>query len=370
MAKFNTFYPFTASDYTFTARTIQTSGATSGFSYVFICPADFANGALFDINIAVSSNGNSGSQNVAARIYALTTGGNWDSATPLSSQSNLANSTANFPANGVAEMSLTLTSALTKGTRYALRIFPNTTFTAGLGVNAVFATNNAYTGNVDEYHINGTTISTGTPNLAISNGTTWLTNRCTRRAIQTTPATTNATSQVGFRFTLPTGFNYTLNEVVLKGLQLDIGGATAGSYIGRLLDSTGATTVASSQSRTHGSGRTTTDTFSNFTFSFTTNPTLTGGTSYIFVVESALEKSMQFYEVQSNTDSSQTFNGEVTGLEVIRRNATSGAFTSSNTLGPPSYQSMPMAQIDATVNTGGTTSGMLVHTGMTGGIRG
>jgi len=370
MAKFNTFYPFTAADYTFTSRTIQTSGATSGFAYVFICPANFASGAIFDINISVSSNGNSGGQNVAARIYALTSAGNWNSATPLSSQANLANDTANFPVGGVAEMSLTLTSALTKGTRYALRIFPNSNFTAGLGINAVFATNNPYTGNVDEYHIQGTTISTGTPNLAISTGTTWLTNRCTRRTPRTTPATTAVTSQIGFRFTLPTGFNYTLNDVVLKGLELDTNGDTTGSYTGRILDNAGSTTIASSPSTAHTAIRIATNTVGNFTFSFTTNPTLTGGTAYIFVVESALRKTLQFYEVQSDSDSSQTFNGEVTGLEVVQRNSTSGAFSSNNVLGPPSYRSMPFAQIDATPVAGASTGGMLVHPGMSGGIRG
>lgn len=369
MAKFNTFYPFAAADYTFTARTIQTAGASNGYVYVFICPVNFANGATVSINIAVSSNGNSGAQNVAARIYALNGSGNWDSATPLSSQTNLANNTTNFPANGVAEMSITLTSALTKGTRYALRIFPNTTFTAGLAFNVVFATNNAYTGNVDEYHINGVTISTGTPNLAIGDGVTWYGNRCTRRVLQTSASTTG-TSQIGFRFTLPSNANYTLNDITLKGLVLDITGATTGSYTGRILDSTGTTTIASSPSVSHANIRATTDLASNFSFPFTTNPTLTGGTGYIFVVESGLEKTLQFYELQSSSDTSQTFNGEVTGLEVVRRNATSGAFTSQNVLGPPSYQSMPVAQIDAVPVSSGSTTGMLVHPGLSGGING
>lgn len=370
MGKFNTFYPFAAADYTFTNRAIQTAGASNGFVYVFICPVDFANGATVSFNMAVSTNSNTGGQNVAARLYALNGSGNWDSATPLSAQSNLANNTTNFPPNGVAEMSVTLTSALTKGVRYALRIFPNTTFSVStVGFNAVFATNNAYTGNVDEYHINGVTISTGTPNLAIGNGVTWYGNRCTRRVLQTSASTTG-TSQIGFRFTLPSGANYTLNDITLKGLVLDITGATTGSYTGRILDSTGTTTIASSPSVSHANIRATTDLASNFSFPFITNPTLTGGTGYIFVVESGLEKTLQFYELQSSSDTSQTFNGEVTGLEVIRRNATSGAFTSQNVLGPPSYQSMPVAQIDAVPVSSGSTTGMLVHPGLSGGING
>lgn len=370
MAKLNTYFPFQASDYTFTTRTIQNSGGTTGCVYVFICPADFASAAIFNINIAISSNGNSGSQNVAARLYALDGSGNWTSGTPLSSQANLANSTANFPVNGVAEMSLTLTSALTKGVRYALRIFANTTFTAGLGINATFGSNNSYLGNVDEYHINAVTISTGTPNLAIGTATTWIGNRCTRRLPQLTTATTNVTSQVGFRFSLPTGLNYTLSEIVLKGLILDVNDSTTGSFTGRILDSAGTTTVASTPSVQHGNIRAVTSATSNFTFPFTTNPSLTGGTTYIFVVESNLEKRLQYYEIQSNTDSLQTFNGEVGSLEVVSRNGTSGAFSTFNTLGPPSYRAMPMAQFDVTPVGSGSTTGMLVHTGMMGGIRG
>jgi hypothetical protein len=370
MAKLNTFYPFQAADYTFTNRTIQNSGATNGCVYVFICPDDFASAAIFNINIAISTNGNSGAQNVAARLYALDGSGNWASASPLSAQANLANNTTNFPANGVAEMSLTLTSALTKGVRYALRIFPNTTFTAALGINVTFGSNNAYIGNVDEYHINAVTISTGTPNLAIGTATTWIGNKCTRRVAQNTTATTNVTSQVGFRFSLPTGLNYTLNDVVLKGLTLDINGNTGGNYTGRILDAAGTTTIASTPAVSHANIRALTSAVSNFSFPFTTNPSLTGGTGYIFVVESALEKQLQYFEIQSETDTSQTFNGEVGSMEVISRNSTSGVFTSFNTLGPPSYRAMAMAQFDVTPVGSAGAGGMLVHPGLSGGLNG
>lgn len=358
MAKFNTYYPFTPTDYAFTARTIQTSGATSGFAWVFICPANFASGATFEINMSVSSNGNSGGQAVSARLYALTTGGNWDSAAPLSAIATLSNSTANFPASGVADMTLTLTSALTKGVRYALRIFPDTTFTAGLGINAIFSTINPYIGNVDEYHIQGTTISTGVPNFAIGDGTTFIGNRCTRRLPQTTPATTAVASQVGFRFTLPSTNNYTLNEVVIKGLVLSNAIQTTGTFIGRILDNAGTTTLASSIAVTHGSCRVASNVAGNYTFSFTTNPTLTGSTGYIFVVENSFEKTLQYFEVQNATDSAQTFNGEVIGIDVVYRNGTSGAFTSQT--GLTGYQAMPFAHIDA-VPVAGVSSGLAAN---------
>ena len=368
MPTFNTFFPFGPSDYTYALRTIQNSSGTSGFSLVFISPADFANGASFRVAIQCGTNTNNGGENVSVRLYAISIQsgvGVWNSSAPLSGTANIDNDVGTMPPGEIVQFTMTLTSALTKGERYALRIFPGTTF--GCGFNCAYATNIAYSLNIDEYNVNGVTPAQGYPNLSIGSATVWYPNKCTRALPQSTTATSAATSQTGFRFSLPTGFNYTLNEIVIKGLRLSAAAQTTGTYTGRILDAAGTTTVASSPSYTHGLQRVGTQTVGSYSFNFTTNPTLTGGTTYFFVVENAFEKTLQYFHIQNTTDSSQTFNGEILSLDVVSRNGTSGAFLSFSTA---SYQALPFAQIDATPVAGATGSGMVVHTGMMGGIRG
>jgi hypothetical protein len=368
MATFDTISPFQAADFSFTSRSIQTSGATNGFVYVFICPASFANGDTVHVEMSVSTNGNSGAQSVSARIHALDGAGNWNSAAPLSSAALLTNSTTNFPVGGVAQMDLTLTSALTKGARYALRITPNTTFTASLGFNAVFATNQSFSANSDEYHINGVTLATGTPNLAIGTVTTVIGKRCIRRLAQTTTATTAVTSQIGFKFTLPSGSNYTLNNVYLKGLVLDTAGGTAGTATPRILDTAGSTTIASGTGILQADLRQATSAVGNFTFAFPSGVSLTGGTQYCFVIESNTAKTLQFVEVENTFDAIPTANGTVTGMDVIQRNGTSGVFSTSTVV--LSYTAIPIATLDVDIVTSASTTGMLVHPGLSGGIHG
>jgi hypothetical protein len=348
MAKFNTFFPFGPSDYVYGQRTIQTASATSGFTYVFICPADFASAATFRIAIQCSANTNNGGENVSARIYAISSQagvGVWNSAAPLSSTANIDNDIGTMPPGEIVQFTMTLTSALTKGERYAIRIFPATTFGAGCSFNQVYSSATAYSLNNDEYGVNGVTPAAGYPNLSIGSSTVWYSNKCTRALPQTTAATSAVASQVGFRFTLPTGFNYTLNEVVIKGLRLSAAAQTTGTYIGRILDAAATTTVASTPSYTHGLLRVGTQTVGSYSFNFTTNPTLTGGTAYFFVVENSFEKTLQYFHIDKTTDSSLTFNGEVTNLDVVFRSGTSGAMLSASNL---SYQALPFAQIDAT----------------------
>ncbi len=370
MAKFNTWFPFGHLDYTLGARTIQTASGTAGFTYYFICPADFANGASFRIAIQCSGNTNGGGDNVATRLYGLTSTsgvGVWNSATPLSSIALIDNDNAGFMIPGeIVQFTMTLTSALTKGERYALRVYPETTFGAGCSFNSQYS-NMAYTNNADEYGANGVTVSAGYPNISIGSSTVWYPNKCIRGLAQTTPANTATTSQVGFRFSLPTGINYTLNEIVLKGLRLSAAAQSTGTYTGRILDSAGTTTVASSQSYTHALNRVGSNTVSNYSFNFTSNPTLTGGTTYFFVVENSFEKTLQYMHIQNTTDASQTFNGEVLSMDVVTRNATSGAFTTMSTA---SYQAIPHAHIDAVPQASTSSGGMLVHPGMSGGING
>lgn len=370
MAKFNTFFPFGPSDYTYSLRTIQTSSATSGFTYVFICPADFANGASFRIAIQCATNTNNGGENVSARLYAISIQsgvGVWNSASPLSGTANIDNDVGTMPPGEIVQFTMTLTSALTKGTQYAVRIFPATTFGAGCGFNAAYTTNTAYSQNADEYNVNGVTPAAGYPNISIGSSTVWYSNKCSRALPQTTTATTATASQVGFRFTLPTGLNYTLNEIVIKGLRLSAAAQTTGTYTGRILDAAATTTIASTPSYTHGLQRVGSQTVTNYSFNFTTNPTLTGGTTYFFVVENSFEKTLQYFHIQNTTDSSQSFNSEITNLDVVSRNGTSGAFLSFSTL---SYQALPFAHIDATPVAGATGGGMVVHPGMKGGING
>jgi hypothetical protein len=375
MAAFNAAFPMaspTPALIGFTTRSIQNSGATSGFQYIFICPADFANGATFRFNISVSANGNGSgrSENVSARLYSLNGSGIANTAAPVSAITNRVCTPANFPPGEVVEISLTLTSALTIGTRYALRIFPDTTLNNSITFNVTYSTG-PYTGAVDEYHVNGVTLSTGYPNLAIGTASSWYTPKCTRAATLLTTATSTTTSQVGFRFSLPSGVNYTLKNIRLIGLVLSATGATTGSFIGRILDSTGATTLVSSRSVLHTDIRAATSAVvSLFKFEFVSEITLTGGTTYFFVVESDLDKRLSYIHFQEDTDSSQTFSGEVNSIDVVSRNGTSGVFTSFTTLGPPAYRAVPFAEIDAipVASVGG--SGMLVHPGMSGGIRG
>ena len=370
MAKFNTFFPFGPSDYTYAQRTIQTASGTAGFSYVFICPADFANGASFRIAIQCSANTNNGGENVSARLYAISSQagvGVWNSAAPLSGTANIDNDIGTMPPGEIVQFTMTLTSALTKGERYAIRIFPATTFGSGCSFNAAYATNTAYSQNADEYGVNGVTPAAGYPNISIGSSTVWYANKCSRALPQTSTATSAATSQIGFRFSLPTGLNYTLNEVVIKGLRLSTAAQTTGTFTGRILDAAGTTTIASSPSYTHALARVGSNTASNYSFNFTTNPTLTGGTTYFFVVENAFEKTLQYFHMQNTTDSSQTFNNEVNSLDVVSRNGTSGAFLSFSTA---SYQALPFAHIDATPIAGASSGGMLVHPGMKGGING
>jgi hypothetical protein len=360
MPLFDTVSPLQDAAFSFATRGIQNSGATTGFVYVFICPAAFANGATFHIDMAIGTNGNSGSQSVNARIYALNGSGNWDSAAPLSSIASLANSTTNFPVNGVAQMDLTLTSALTKGTRYALRIFANSNFSAVLNFQAVFATNDAYANNADEYHINGVTLTNGTPNLAIGTDTAIIGKRCIRRVPQDTAATSAATSQIGFKFALPSGLNYTLNNIFIRGLTLDTTTPTptAGTTTPRILDATGTTTIATGTAIDNLNLRQAPNISAAYTFTFPAGVSLVGGTQYTFVVESAKAKILQFVEVEQSFDSIATANGVVTAMEVVQRNGTSGVFSSSTVV--LSYTSIPIASIDATV-TAGASSGLAAN---------
>jgi hypothetical protein len=347
MAKFNTFFPFGPSDYTYALRTIQTSSGTAGFTLVFICPADFAIGASFRIAIQCATNTNNGGENVSARLYdiSIQSGvGVWNSAAPLSGTANIDNDIGTMPPGEIVQFTMTLTSALTKGQRYALRIFPSITFPSGIGFNCAYSTNTAYSLNIDEYNVNGVTPAQGYPNLSIGSSTVWYPNKCTRALPQTTAATSAVASQVGFRFTLPTGFNYTLNEVIIKGLRLSAAAQTTGTYTGRILDAAATTTVASTPSYTHGLQRVGTQTVGSYSFNFTTNPTLTGGTAYFFVVENSFEKTLQYFHIQKTTDSSLAFNGEITNLDVVFRSSTSGAMLSASSI---DYQALPFAQIDA-----------------------
>lgn len=372
MATFNTTFPIPSAALAFTARSIQNSGASSGIQYIFISPADFANGATFNFNVSVSANGNGGgrSELVSARLYALNGAGIADTAAPLSSITNTTCTPAFFPVGGVAEIALTLTSAITIGTRYALRIFPNTNLNSTITFNVTYSAGHPYIGAVDEYHVNGVTLSTGYPNLAIGTASSWYTPKCTRTTAVLTTVTSVATSQVGFRFSLSSGSNYTLKNIRINGLVLSSAGTTTGSYTGRILDSAGTTTLVSTRSVLHANIRAATSLASNFKFEFISDITLTGGTTYFFVVESGLGKQLQYLHFQEDTDTSQTFSGEVNSVDVVSRNGTSGAFTSFSTLGPPAYRAVPVAEIEAIPVASAGGSGMVVHPGMMGGIRG
>ena len=371
MAIYNTMFPISAGALAYTTRSIQNSGATNGIQWIFRSPADFANGATFNVNVSVTLNGNGGGRTelVSTRLYA-TSGGIANTAAPLSAITNLVCTPANFPGGGIAEIPLTLSSAITKGTRYALRIFPDTNLNSIINFNIVFSGGHPFTDFRDEYHVNGVTLSTGYPNLAVGTATAWYPPKCVRTTAQLSLATSLVASQVGFRFSLPTGFNYTLKTIKCNNLVLSSAGTTTGDYVGRILDSAGTTTLDSSATVLHADVRGATSTQFGHTFFFNAGITLTGGTTYFFVVENSLGKQLGYYQIQEDSDTSQTYSGEVNSLDVVSRNGTSGAFTSYSTLGPPAYRAIPLAaiEVDPVAVAGG--SGMVVHTGMMGGIRG
>jgi hypothetical protein len=368
MAKFNTLWDLAPGGLSFTARGILTAGATAGFQYIFRSPDNFASGDTFRVNVSVTTNANGAGRTelVSTRLYATNGAGIANTAAPLSAITTESCTPTTYVPNTIHETSLTLTSALVKGTRYALRIFPDTTLNSTITFNVVFASGHPYTLNADEYHVNGTTISTGYPNLGVGNASSWYPPKCIKAVSLATTATTFVTSQAGFRFSLPTGLNYILTKIIGVNITLSATNALTGSFLGKILDSSGVTTLDSTTSVLTNDVRSST----NFTFNFNGGITLVGGTTYFFVVESDLDKRLNYFQIQEDSDASQTYSGEVNNMDVVTRNGTSGAFLSYSTLGPPAYRAVFHALIEATPVAVAAGGGMVVHPGLSGGING
>jgi len=259
-----------------------------------------------------------------------------------------------------------LSASLTKGTAYAMVIRPDTNWTAGytLTVRAAM-TGTAEVNNVTWYHVNGATAGTGTPCYGIGTATDWY----GMPAPFTTPANTLATTagsnnnQIGVEFSLPATFtSYKIRGWWVPGLR--VGFTTDVGMTVKILDA--ANTVLQSVTYNTNNARSTQTAFPHW-FEFTdTLATLTGGTTYYLVVETAnaSNNSMLGFSINDSYKAPWT----TIPHRVVYRNSNTGAWLTTTAPETTLMQSDLILE-DVTTSSSGS-AGLDIPLGMTGGMRG
>jgi hypothetical protein len=361
----------------FATATIGTATTANGWM-VFVPPVNMTvTKVAFYV---VSTTGVLGSDLIKASIQTIsqTSRGFAESGRPsgtiVGTSATVAANTMNVAAiNAITGLSATLTA----GTPYALVIEPNATWSGTSTMVIRIALNDTSTNNV--YLINGwyagiTTNVSGTagfPVLLFGTSTDWYGHPCP----DALPANQNIANpgagstymQTAIKFTVPSTItSCKVDRAVLQNIRYGWGSA---SVIYRIMDSTGTTslqaTTATTDAFTH-----TTQTHSVLDVQFTgTKATLTGGTTYLFVVESQSGSVEQYTMDIDLTYQNALFNAfaDLANGEFIYRTGTSGLWTQVTTFKRMNPLSLQLSDI---VTAGGSGGGMVVHPGMSGGMRG
>lgn len=274
-----------------------------------------------------------------------------------------------------------LSATLTAGTPYALVIEPNATWSGTSNMVIRLAINDTSTNNV--YLINGWYAGTsgntgvnGFPVLLFGTSTNWYGHPCPD-AISTGPPASNQNitnpgagstyMQTAISFQLPSTItSCQVDRAVLQNLRFGWGSA---NVIYRIMDSTGTTslqaTTATTDAFTH-----TTQQHGVLDVQFTsTKATLTGGSTYLFVVES-MSGSVEQYTMDIDLTYVNALSNTFADLKdgaFIYRTGTSGLWTQVTTFKRMNPLSLQLSDI---VTAGGSGGGLIVHPGMNGGING
>lgn len=267
-------------------------------------------------------------------------------------------------------------ATLTAGTPYAMVLEPNATWTAGSSMvirtglydtttNGAYLNNNWYPGTG-----NGYGPQPGMAVILVGTSTAWYGHPCPN-ALPANQNITNSVSpaymQAAIKFTLPSTItSCKIDRVNLLNVRFGYGSS---SVIYRIMDSSGTTSLQATTVNT--------DAFTHRTqvhevldVQFTsTQATLTGGSSYLFVIESNSGSVEQYTMDIENTYSAALKNtfADLGDGTFIYRIGTSGLWTVVTTVQRMNPLSIQLSDI---VTAGGSGGGLLVHPGMAGGIRG
>lgn len=258
-----------------------------------------------------------------------------------------------------------LNQQLVKGTAYSIFIRPDTNWTAGYTISVRAALSSiSESGNVTSYHINNATAGTGVPVYAIGTATKWF----MLPAPFTAPAETLSTSsglnnQIGMQFTLPSEItSYKIRGWYISGLRMGFGSDTTASI--RLINSADIT-LQSVAYNFNNSRATQNGHYHYFEFDDTLS-TLTGGTTYYLVLQTGngANNSMTGFTINSNYAAPwQTFQNSL-----VFRNGNTGPWLS--TLSPQTSIAQHDLILEDVTTASSSGGGLIVHPGMTGGMRG
>jgi hypothetical protein len=256
-----------------------------------------------------------------------------------------------------------LSATLTKGTPYAMVLQPNTNWTAGYNITVRAAMTSVQEADtVTHYHINNATAGTGLPAYGIGTTSKWY----GYPAPFTTPADAlnpaGADNQIGIKFIMPTAItSFKIRGWWINNLRMGFGSDNTATV--RLIDSSNTTLqqVAVDFNKV----RATQFWYRHF-FEFTdTLATLTGGSTYYIVLQTGNGANNTMTGFTINSDYAEAFSTFT--HELVYRNGTTGSFLS--TTAPETSLCLHDLVLED-VTTAGAGGGMIVHPGMSGGMRG
>lgn len=273
-----------------------------------------------------------------------------------------------------------LNQSVVKGQRYALVMEPNAAWTAGqtLTVRASLS-GLPNTASQTWYSINAATLpqnSSGIPCYGIGTSSAWY----GFPSVLTAPTfveqgAISGITQCGFRFNLPSTITSAkISDVWFQGFKFGFG---SGSLICRIINDTTNTTLQSGSTGVDAAHYKTTQLTNPIQFTFTDSlATLTPSVNYVFLVEASNGSNIGFNVVDLDATTRTAWEspyGCLSNVSFLRRGATSGTWTETSLWGTDPVFTAPVAKvqfIDVTTASGGGAGGLIVHPGMTGGMRG
>lgn len=321
-----------------------------------------------------------GFQGVVSVLNTLGNGGDADGT--FTNSATVDASTLNVLSSGtVSGMNILtgLNQSVVKGQRYALVLEPNAAWGAGntLTVRASLS-GLPFTASQTWYSINAATNpqnSSGVPCYGIGTSTAWY----GYPSLLTVPTMVEVgavagTNQCGFRFNLPSTITSAkISDVWLQGFRFGFG---SGPLIWRIINDTTNTTLQSGSTSETAERFKTTQITNPIQFTFTdTLATLTPGVNYVFLVEASNGSNIGFNVVDLDTTTRTAWEsplGCLSNVNYVRRQATSGSWAETTFWGTDPVFTAPVAKVQfidvTTAGAGG--GGMIVHPGMSGGMRG
>ena len=274
-----------------------------------------------------------------------------------------------------------LSQSVVRGQRYALVMEPNAAWGAGntLTVRASMS-GLPFTASQTWYSINAATnpqSSSGVPCYGIGTSSAWY----GYPSVLTAPTfveqgAVGGTTQCGFRFNLPSTITSAkISDVWFQGFKFGFG---TGPLICRIINDSTNVTLQSGSTGVDSAHYKTTQLTNPIQFTFTdTLATLTPGVNYVFLVEASNGANIGFNVVDLDRTTRTAWEsplGCLSNVSFVRRGATSGAWTETTFWGTDPVFTAPVAKVQftdiTTASGGGGGGGMIVHPGMSGGMRG